>query len=398
MKLAASVAAILLALGTGCGAPRGAPPDAGPDAGPDGGPDAGEDGGPDGGADGGVDGGPDGGGDGGFITEPMPIISQGAPAYSSGNQSAGAPPSNADDANPASAWVSDALPAWIAYDLSGVTAAKRQNVLVAWYDYKALDFLNPTPSSSLQLPTSYSLEANTAAGGGSPPTAGWTQLASVSGNIESSRQHLVNLAGANWLRMSISQGSDANNVAVDLDVHSAPSGATDSWLFMGDSITFISLPRAFSDLPALVQAAKPAYYPAIIDAAIGGTSTSTALLAIDDTLAHFPGRFVVLAYGTNDHPAEFQMEALVKKVIAAGKVPVVPHMPWSDQRTTEGPQNNAIIDALYAAYPEIVRGPDLWSAFLGRTDLIPAGDVHPNSQGQEVLRQQWAAAMAKIYQ
>jgi hypothetical protein len=148
-------------------------------------------------------------------------------------------------------------------------------------------------------------------------------------------------------------------------------------------------------MPSLVRAAKPAYWPAVLDAAIGGTNTGTATAVIDDTMKDFPGRFVVLAYGTNDHPDGFQMETLVQKVLAAGKTPVVPHMPWSAQ-STEGPAINQQIDELYAKYPQIVRGPDLWAFFQGRTDLIPPGDVHPNSQGQEELRKQWAATLEAL--
>jgi len=72
-------------------------------------------------------------------------------------------------------------------------------------------------------------------------------------------------------------------------------------------------------------------------------------------------------------------------------------MPWSDSAGTLGPAINAQIDALYTKYPEILRGPDLWMIFLNRTDLIPPGDIHPNAQGQEVLRAAWADVMAKAY-
>jgi hypothetical protein len=73
-------------------------------------------------------------------------------------------------------------------------------------------------------------------------------------------------------------------------------------------------------------------------------------------------------------------------------------MPWSDTAgvQTDGPLINAQIDALYAKYPQIVKGPDLWQLFMNRTDLIPSGDVHPNQQGQEVLRQAWAQVMAGV--
>jgi hypothetical protein len=293
--------------------------------------------------------------------------------------------------------VPDKLPAWIAYDLSGAPAEQRQQVLVAWEGPRTPAYINDPPTTTAQIPTKYSIEINAAPGGANPPSDGWTTVATVTGNTRNVRQHLVDLAGGNWVRMTVTESSDPATVSFDLDVHSAPHGASDSWLFMGDSITFISTAYYTSDLPALVQQADAERYPAIAPAAIGGTNTVVALAAIDETLRDFPGRFVTLNYGTNDHANDYHMEELVQKVLAAGKIPVVPHMPWSDTSgiQTEGPQINAIIDGLYQKYPEILHGPDLWTVFTDRTDLIPSGDVHPNAAGAEVLRKAWAEAMTK---
>jgi len=212
-------------------------------------------------------------------------------------------------------------------------------------------------------------------------------------------QHLVKLAGANWVRMSVTHTMDpAGGLFLDLDVYSVPAGATDSWMLMGDSITFLGNLYPSSDLPALVQKDNQARYPAIIDAAISGTSALSAVNVIDATIAGFLGHYVVLAYGTNDLSDEFpgNMETLVKKVIASGRAPVVPHMPWSDQRLDRGPMINASIDALYAKYPEILHGPDLWAVFLNRNDLIPPGDLHPNDLGKEEQRKAWAQVIAAV--
>ena len=321
---------------------------------------------------------------GGGSAAPMQLISRDVPAFASSGTA-----KSADDARPDSAWTSEALPAWLAYDVSGVPAAQRKRVLLAWYCFWA-DYLVAQPTPEQMLPLDYVVETNSAAGGGEPPSAGWVETAKVTANARSARQHSFDLQGANWLRVSVTKSSDAAKVMLDLDLYSAPSGDSDGWLFLGDSITYMTTQRAFSDLPSLVEKVQKGRVPLIVDGALGGTNTTTAQDIIDTSLAEFDGRYVVLAYGTNDHAADFKLEGLVQKVIAAGRVPVVPRVPWSDQKLEEGPLLNQNIDALYLKYPQILKGPDLWGAFENRLDLIPHGDVHPNAAGQEFLREQWA--------
>jgi len=329
----------------------------------------------------------------GRMASPMPLISADVPAFASSSAGNGKPPL-AQDRKPDTRWAATALPAWLAYDLSTVPAAQRHQALIVWHCGSA-GFINELPATGKRLPIDYTLELNQAAGGAAPPEDGWEVIATVTDNNRSTRQHLVDLAEASWVRINVSKSTDPGAVAIDLDVHDAPDGATDSWLLMGDSITFMSTSYPFSDLPELVHQRDAARFPAIIPAGIGGTNTSSALEAIDETMAGYPGRFVGLAYGTNDQLSGFNMEALVQKVIAAGKTPVVPHMPWADGATLDrGPKINQIIDDLYAKYPEILPGPDLWTLFTDRSDLIASGDVHPNAEGQALLREAWAKIMA----
>jgi hypothetical protein len=330
-----------------------------------------------------------------------PLISRGAPAFASSSAGYQSTPDEANDGDPLTAWSPSALPAWIAYDVSGAPADERQSAVVVWNALHAGAYVYASPPTGVDMPTDYVIEVNAGPGGTSaPPTTGWTQVATVSHNLRGTVETPIAMNGASWVRMSITGATDPT-LAIDVDVYASPNGATDAWLFMGDSITYMTMPYAWNDLPKLVNATRPDRWPAVVDAAIGGTSTSTAVGVIDDTMKGFPGRYVVLAYGTNDNVsqgASFQMETLVEHVLAAGKVPVVPHMPWSDTSAVQanGPIINAAIDALYAKYPGILRGPDLWAAFTNRTDLIPSGDVHPNDQGREFLRQQWAAVMAAV--
>ncbi|MEA2697241.1 MAG: hypothetical protein QOI66_1512, partial [Myxococcales bacterium] len=260
----------------------------------------------------------------------MTLISRGVPAFASGSANSAVGPERSNDDPTGSTWFPDKLPAWIAYDLSGVPAAERQQILIAFYCPHAGAYLLDNKTASDASPVDYAIDINAAPGSGAPPTAGWKNVSSETGNTRSARQHLVDLAAGNWVRMTVTRATDSAGASFDLDVHSAPDGASDSWLLMGDSITHISTMYAFSDLPSLVHQRAAARWPAVISAAIGGTNTGTALPVIDDTMKYFPGRFVVLAYGTNNHAKDFDMEPLILKVLAAGKIPVVPHIPWSD--------------------------------------------------------------------
>ena len=318
----------------------------------------------------------------------MPEISAGAPAFASSSSNYQGVASMANDNDPLTSWSPSSLPAWIAYDLSGVPASERQDALVVWNALHAGSYLNASAPSGASMPTDYTIEINAAPGGTpAPPTDGWTQVAAVAGNLRNTVESPIALGGANWVRMSVTAATDAT-LAIDVDVFSAPHGATDAWMFMGDSITYITMPYAWNDLPKLVIMRRaPTGARRSINAAIGGTNTGTAVSVIDSTMTGFPGRYVVLAYGTNDNVSQgamLQMETLVQHVIAAGKIPVVPHMPWSDTAGVQanGPIINQAIDALYVKYPQILRGPDLWTAFMNRTDLIPSGDVHPNSRAR----------------
>lgn len=316
----------------------------------------------------------------------MPLISRDVPAFAAEGE-----PAAANDDAPNTAWGAS-VPAAIAYDLSATPVAERQQVLVAWYAIHAPCYIDEGASG--ERPVAYTLETNSAPGGGEAPTSGWNVALEITDNRYCGRHHLLDLAGANWLRMNVTEGTDPS-VSFELDVYSAPNGASDSWLFMGDSITYMTMTHAFSDLANLVNATRPDHFPARIDAALGGTNTGTAKDVIDDTMQDFPGRYVVLAYGTNDHANDFHMEELVQKVVAAGKIPVVPHMPWSPG-SPEGEAINLLIDDLYVKYPAIVKGPDLWAVFEDKPELMP--DIHPNDAGQEELRKAWANMMVGTYE
>jgi Malectin domain/GDSL-like Lipase/Acylhydrolase family len=364
---------------------------------------------------------------------PMPVISRNVPAYASSGTVSSANDSSYDTQWRSNETTSSSTPSWLAYDLSSVPPAQRGQVDVAWYNanggYDEYDTFvgssacTPPACVAFNEPSDYTLEGNAAAGG-SLPAGGWVTLVTVTGNTRISRRHALSLSGYNWLRLNVTavNGSAGNeNTAVNLDVHDAAQGVTDSWIFFGDSITAFALRNdgagiSASSFAELINAANPSYFPAQEGAGEGGWTSATPLTTtapsgtetiFDDWLSTFPGRFVCLSYGTNDNteaandatPTYNNFVTMIGKVTAAGKIPCIPHVPWAEDAAhqTNAQLINAKIDQIYAEYPSVVRGPDLYSVLEGQTTLYQ-DNLHPNPQGREVYRQASATAMlAEVY-
>jgi lysophospholipase L1-like esterase len=340
------------------------------------------------------------------------LISRGVPVFASSELY---PAKSANDADYSTVW-RGAIPGWIAYDLSRVPAARRTRVIVAWFNDPVTSPYDHTVVGEVAYNNvrDYTVQANAALGGGAAPTDGWVTLASVSGNHYHSREHLLNFKKYRWIRIDVSAGDGSpenEDAAFNLDVYDASKGARNSWLFLGDSLTqdgmhhrSIEGVRNFSQL---VAAARPKLYPVFED---GGTATLQSrdgAQRIKTWLKTFPGRYVGLSYGSNDANACLpaggfyaNYVTMVKAVLKARKVPVVPTIPWARSASVQscGPRLNARIKALYRAYPRIVKGPDLWSYFKAHESLIGPDDLHPTETGYAVYRRLWANAMlARVY-
>jgi lysophospholipase L1-like esterase len=224
------------------------------------------------------------------------------------------------------------------------------------------------------------------------------------------------MTGNNWLRINVTatDGSNGNTDAeMNMDVHDASAdGASDSWIFYGDSITEDGMPHepvsgSSPNFSQLVNAVRPAYFPAYEDGGIGGLVSGDGASHINSWLSTFPGRYVGLAYGTNDangciSPTTFYNHyvTMVQAVVSAGKVPVVPTIPWARTGNVQacGPGLNAKIQLIYTNFPQVVHGPDLWAFFNAHQNLISGDNLHPSEAGYVAYRQQWADAMvANVY-
>jgi len=362
----------------------------------------------------------------------MPVISRGVPAYASTN---GGAAGQANDADYSTEWrstiaPSTANPQWLAYDLSTVPAARRGNVVYAWYNNATGDYFNPDVYYS--VPGDYTIEANAAPGGTAAPTSGWVNLATVTGNVYTGRSHPLDLSGYSWVRIRVTaaRGSIGNtDVSLHADIHDASQGNLDSWLMLGDSITMEGFLHenitgsAWSggNYAQLINAAKPSYFPLVLDGGNGGMNMAWANTNKADLLAPFSGRYVGIAYGTNDANQSSALTSqqvtgyytnllgVVDYILARNQVPVVPHIPWgcdnSNWLGTNAKTLNDYVDQhLFADRPQVVRGPDLWTFFKNNPSLLhdcihptytaPSGQLN----GYEQLQRQWRDAMlANVY-
>jgi len=192
---------------------------------------------------------------GAIVAYPMPLISRFTGVHAFANND---PDGTMDDfgANRARDGVYDGwgnywrnidrpYPAWLAYDLSAVPPQQRGKVLVAFYNES--DGYDNGPSSFTPLsynePGDYVIEGNAAPGSASAaPSSGWVTLLSISGNTHHSRLHMIDLTGYQWLRFRATKGSSTNqpgntDCEIKLEVYDVHLGNTDSWAFLGDSIT-----------------------------------------------------------------------------------------------------------------------------------------------------------------
>lgn len=341
------------------------------------------------------------------LATPGPVISRNVPAFASSGYY---PASNANDNNYDKSWRSQGTPAWLAYDLSNVKASERQKVLVVWYNQTLAYDHTIIEENAYNMPRDYTLDVNNAPGGSKPPDQGWITLVTVKGNHYHSRQHILDLAGNNWIRIDITavDGSLENfDVALKMDVYDANYGTSDDWIFFGDSITaggmgHWTVGNGVKTFAQLINEHALDNFPVQEAGGIGYLTSADGAKYLNTWLELFPGKYVGLSYGTNDAIDCISADSfynnyvtMVQDVLSDGKIPVIPHIPWGEHPNIQrcGPALNAKIDALYTAFPKIIKGPDLWTLFQTRPQLISKDTIHPTDTGFGVYRQQWANAM-----
>lgn len=330
---------------------------------------------------------------------PNPVISRNCPSYSGTGDA-----KSANDEHYFSFCFMNA-PDYIAYDLSAIPDEQKKQVIAVWYNTSSFDNIGSFVNSNMK-PTDYTVEVNKA-DGGEYPTDNWEIIETVTGNVLASCQHLVNMEGYNWIRLNIAKadGQEGKTASINFDVHSVSNGISDSWLFLGDSITAGGMNNCYgTGFATHINQIDNKYFPIQENGGIGGIRSIDGKENIDRWLSVSQAKYVSIAYGTNDcwgNPNATQeyyenTKYMIDAVIEAGKIPVLPKIPASTNTDVKDnvPLYNAVIDKIYDEYGDkIVQGVDFEAFFTEHPDYLSGDGVHPNDTGYAEMRKLWAETM-----
>ncbi len=254
-------------------------------------------------------------------------------------------------------------------------------------------------------PRDYTLEGNAAAGG-TLPTTGWVTLATITGNTYISRQHAIDLTGYNWFRMTVTrhQRHDVQPEHVGEPRHSrrvagprrqlAVSGRLHHRVHLrqrrsrhqrselraaGEYGERGLLPRGGRSRPKAggPRAPRSAWRR---PTATARCSTRGYAASPVTTSCSATARTTGAGSGATSTIANFT--TMVTAIIALGKVPVIPHVPWAQDTAhqTNAQNINTALDVFYTQHPQVLRGPDLYAVMLNQTRVLPRRPA-PESPG-----------------
>jgi acyl-CoA thioesterase I len=373
----------------------------------------------------------------GRIGSPNPLISVGKPVASSGVTNAAVLVDGKYTHSGALFAPTDTVPAWAAIDLG--TGPSR--LLLMWTD----DGWSGYNNAGGGAPFAYNILTSADSTNGVDGV--WTRVAAVTNNPVRAREHSFDFSGQRWVKLEVIAGqpvapagagggggaggagggglagggaggaaATSRNVVLDeiaiYDMSASDGGVpTDTWFFLGDSITQGAFMRNLGvgkSFDEVMHAARAAYFPVMMDGGVGGEFTTDGVrhvvqdgwLDLNPDMTH-----VGILYGTNDSwggkdPVqtgfEATMESLVSAVLAAHRFPILAPIPYASKYHTTVPQYNAIIERIRQAHG-LPCGPDLYGFFANNPDQLQDDGVHPTSSGYVQMNKLWADAAGVLY-
>ncbi|MBK9517569.1 MAG: hypothetical protein IPO09_09490 [Anaeromyxobacter sp.] len=328
---------------------------------------------------------------------PTPLVSRGCPVAAS---SRGAE-ALVDGAYRTDAWgggrPSPERPAWAAVKLPpGLT-----RVLVAWTSSHNHDLFEQFYGA----PVDYRLETSADSSDGAD--GAWRTALEVRDNPARTRAHAIGFEGQRWVRLVVTRlPARVNEWGLfldELEVHDLSRGGDDVWVFLGDSIAAGVYDRAPDHQPSFaraVAAARPGYFPVMVNAGLPRLRSWEAIDRVDEVLALYPeARVVAVTIGSNDADLPRLRAALlgvVGKIRAAGKIPLLSNIPYQTKYGQDYVAvKNEVVDEVVRGQ-RLLPGPDLYAWFKARPGQLHDG-LHPDGPGSVAMQRLWAEAAAPLY-
>lgn len=330
---------------------------------------------------------------------PNPRISVGKPVQAS-------PSSNAAllvDGRFGSAW-NYAAGSWAAVKV-GAGASK---VLVTWNDVSG-NWSDRIPANGVcQAGTTFPSSYRILKSGNSTDGAdgSWDTVGRVTGNVAAARAQVVDFSGASWVKMLVVAGSGRMD---ELEVFDASNGASDSWFFLGTSITMMTFKSSIADssFADLVHARVPTNTPSLVRGGVPCINSGNVMASIGPYLDHMAGsRYLAVEMGTNDawggssaNLGSFtrNLQALIDSARGRGMEPVLARVLATDSVRAGWqihPGYPRAIDSL-TKRNGLVPGPDLDGWFRAHPQELNSDGVHPSAVGGQSIQRLWADAMSR---
>ena len=238
----------------------------------------------------------------------------------------------------------------------------------------------------------------------------WEEAATITNNPVMARGVDIDFTGKSWFKF-VSSG-DVGQI-LEIEAFDMSNGGTDTWFFMGTSISQMGLKQQDTDSTTaqLIHARFPEYTPAMLRGGIGCINSTEVVQHLSKYLDYVGNvKFWAIEMGTNDawgggdwnlNTYVSNMQTIIDAAKAHGITPVIARIIATDSSKAGWQVNPAFLDAVdkLTADNNLPAGPDFFGYFKEHPELLASDGVHPNAEtkGGQAMHRLWAEALSPLY-
>jgi len=264
---------------------------------------------------------------------------------------------------------------------------------------------NPMEGSSLQ-----NFKVMTSANSTNGTDGDWETVAEVGESGAMSRGLAIDFAGKSWFRIVADKA--VSNLE-EVGAYDMSNGGTDTWFFMGTSISQMGLKQieVDSNYSQLIHARYPDYYPVMLRGGIGCVNTDGIIAGLK-YYGEYVGnvKFWAIEMGTNDawgdetgwNVATFKknMQEIIDSAKVHGVTPIIARMIATNPEVAKWQVYEGYLTAIdeLTTANNLPKGPDFFDYFSKHPEELSTSDgVHPNEKGAASMHRLWAEALSPLY-